>query len=439
MKTKRRNIASYITDRKSITVINVCVYTAIIMLILKNYVVAQYGYLGLAFYSPNVFELILNVCFCVLPCLFIRQSNDKASSFIIWYVYLTLIIPSVIIPFLMEAEAFRFVFINAVISCSFIATLFVINRKREVRLEGNPMPPQLFLNVFLLLFIALLLVTIINFGIPTRLPSLYDVYDLRSQARDIYKESSFMAYIIPWLANCIIPYLLVYAIATKKRFLFFCACVAIIYLFMSTGKKHFLLVFILLVATGKFLIRYRHNFGNLLLTALNLFLCCALLIDSLLPKAYIQDLVIRRSILVPGILAGKYFDFFSDSKNLYMLSQSFLSPFFSKPYELNPPYLIGAHYFNMENMSANTGFVSEGYSNFGIWGIMIYSLIFGVALRMLDNLTFSKQSTPVFLALSIPIAFAFSDSAMFTVLLTHGFLLLLVMAYFYPRKMFRTA
>ena len=96
------------------------------------------------------------------------------------------------------------------------------------------------------------------------------------------------------------------------------------------------------------------------------------------------------------------------------------------PYDVRATNLIGEVYFNRADMSANNGLVSEGYMNFGTWGVLLNIVIVSAYFAVLNSL---KIPTKYF-GLFVLTMFSFLSSSVFTVLLTHGAFALLLVALF---------
>ena len=140
---------------------------------------------------------------------------------------------------------------------------------------------------------------------------------------------------------------------------------------------------------------------------------------------YISSLVVRRVFFIPALLDTYYFDFFKD-KPIYW-SASFLSPFIDYPYDLNPPHLIASHYFNKPEMSSNNGIISDGYTNFGWIGILVNIGIVSTIFSMINSLNINHKFFGLFFVFFITLL----SSALPTVLITHGGIILILVSYLY--------
>jgi len=139
---------------------------------------------------------------------------------------------------------------------------------------------------------------------------------------------------------------------------------------------------------------------------------------------YLESLFIRRVFFVPALLNQFYFDFFADN-HLY-LSHSIFKSFIDYPYELNPSHLIGKEYFSSEVMSANNGFISDGFMNFGIVGIILNIIFVTMLIKFFDDQKISSK----FFGIFILMIFSLLSSFFLTNLLTHGIILLILLTIF---------
>ncbi|MCR9263554.1 MAG: hypothetical protein NXH86_05310 [Flavobacteriaceae bacterium] len=77
-------------------------------------------------------------------------------------------------------------------------------------------------------------------------------------------------------------------------------------------------------------------------------------------------------------------------------------------------------------MDANNGLISDGYMNFGTWGVVINVFIVACYSMILD----SMKVAPKYFGLFVLMLFSFMSSSTPTVMLTHGALALLVISMF---------
>lgn len=144
------------------------------------------------------------------------------------------------------------------------------------------------------------------------------------------------------------------------------------------------------------------------------------------------SLFIRRALFVIANNTFDYYEFFSQNVYVYW-TNSFMSPFFAYPYHLNVPELIGEWRGNPGHV--NNTFLSTGYMQAGLAGLVIYCMLVGVLFRIIDSL--SLQAGPVWFALAvtlIPIQQMLSSADFTTALLSHGIGVNILLLFFARRR-----
>lgn len=258
--------------------------------------------------------------------------------------------------------------------------------------------------------------------------NIMDVYELREE--NPTGSVPFSGYIINWTSKVLLPFLLAFAVVKNKNYLnpssLYILCL-ILLLFSVTGHKGYLFVAPAIFGTI-WLLSTKNFFFNLLLVFIAI--CgVGLLLFYLFDNKLILTLFIRRTLFIPAQLSFYYYDFFQD--NPIYLSNSVFRYFFDYPYELEPPYLIAQHYFNKPEMSSNNGIIADGFMHFGMVGVFIWAMLFSFLLKVLNVITINKNKL-ILWSLILISSRVFSDGSFFTGLLTHGFLLLILIVYFYP-------
>lgn len=148
--------------------------------------------------------------------------------------------------------------------------------------------------------------------------------------------------------------------------------------------------------------------------------------------AYVTSLIVRRVLLVPSMLDGRYTDLF-DILPKYYWSTSRLGEWLSEnPHGIAAPFLIGEEYFGDVTMSANAGMIGSGFSNAGLVGVAIYAVVVGLLISIL-NAYGSRIGHAFVSAASLATVFnVVTSTDLVTALLTHGLLLLLLVLSLFP-------
>lgn len=250
--------------------------------------------------------------------------------------------------------------------------------------------------------------------------------DLVYEVRDDLSLSTLPLgdYLIAWQAQVINVAALVLALYRRKLLVAAVVLGAQLLLFGMTNYKSFL--FAPLLVIGLLVVARTPTrlawavVGGAIGVLLVVKVYFALTDDIMIPSIFV-----RRLFFVPADIHLWFYDFFSDPGNpLVLLSNSFLSAFSAYPYDDALPYLISWAYMGLES-GANVGWLADGYAQFGFAGMVVFSLVLGVLLRITDGVC---RATPLAMStaiVSVP-AMALVNSALFTVLLTHGFLFSIV-------------
>ena len=133
-----------------------------------------------------------------------------------------------------------------------------------------------------------------------------------------------------------------------------------------------------------------------------------------------ESIAVRRLFFIPVIVGDNYFTFFDGHPML--LSHSFLSRWFEYPYTVEPSRLIGEMMYWRTNINCNTGVVADGFMNFGHAGALLFVAGAAVFIRLVS----SQLRDPRCFGLVALLVLTMLNSALFTTLLTHGGLALLL-------------
>ena len=145
----------------------------------------------------------------------------------------------------------------------------------------------------------------------------------------------------------------------------------------------------------------------------------------------LTSLIVRRFLVTPGLLTAGYVQVFDDIDKA-QLAHSVLSPFFDYPYAREPPFLVGAAFFDNPETHANANLMADGFANFGYLGMVAACLVCVALLWALDD---AAEGLPLGFACLVVLmpALALADSGILTTMLTHGFLAAVVLLALAPR------
>lgn len=244
------------------------------------------------------------------------------------------------------------------------------------------------------------------------------MYEVREELQGNVPVS--VAYSLGQLTKAILPSLLLYGLVTKRYWMSGLAALGIAYIFMVNPHKTFLMALapLLFFAFWDHYHRKTTWFITLLLAGIVVSMIMAHQ-GNILPGS----MLVRRSLFTQAFLTHAYFEFFHGAP--LHLSHSFLSGLGEYPHHLPPPYLIGEQYFCSPIMSCNTGFIGDGFMNFGFVGALLFLTLTAIIFHFINALNL----TPIWFGLTFMILFQLQNTYLFTTLISHGLLMqLLLMA-----------
>lgn len=250
---------------------------------------------------------------------------------------------------------------------------------------------------------------------------LLSVYEVRVEY--VQMLGPFLGYFVPWQAYIFNVLLLLFAIYIKRYWLAGLAAVAQLLLFGMTGHKSFLLAPVL--AGGVYFLWTRRHALSWILGGAALMVLVSYAIFLITGDHVVPSLFIRRLFFVPAANHFIYYDFFSQPEHPFvMLSNSILEPFIRYPYDVPITKVISWTYWGRD-FNPNVGYLGDAFSHFGFMGMFLFSIILGLFLRIVDSVGSRLPSNVVAAVIATP-AMALTNSALFTSLLTHGFILAMI-------------
>lgn len=378
-----------------------------------------YAYNGF-YLSLNQFKLFESYFILFILFMFMDKDERKFSSIVIRMLLLIMVIPTLSLYALKDLPRIFLYFF----SFSFLLTLILIRLPtiKLIKLKVNPTFGKMLLVVISLVTYVILLG--LN-GIPTlKALDLLSVYEIRSE---VNYGPTFMGYFVNWQAKIINMFLFGFAFYYRKYFLMFFAFGLQVLLFLITGHKSFLFLPLFIFAVI-YVVERRKMFTLSMLGILIVW--AASYIYYLFNGSILYiSLFVRRVFLVPAQNYFYYYDFFSENPFMY-LSHSILKYFVDKPYEMHIPNLIGQVYYNNENTWVNTGYLGDAYMNFGFLGMILFSILLGFILLLIDSVS---KMIPLAIVIATLLGGFFSlvDGALLTNLLTNGILVGIIILIFY--------
>jgi len=434
IKSRRMIVASELKSRMGLFFL-AFLYVVVLHVVYTRLVSVQWSYMGYVYNDPPILDVVMAWLASSLIGLWMPVDINRPSKVVYWMLYLFVIIPVILTTvYINGAFLDPFLRISLPILVSFLSIGFFYKipllKVRKLRISN-----QTFWTCLVLALLVSYAYVLAIFGPHLEFVSIFseDVYSTRLAARNVAR-GELIGYVMVWSGKVLNPFLIAYGLNSKKYFPVVVGICGQILLYSADASKITLLS--MLVFFGLFLLlsKSRKQAGLNIFVVIICVVMVSCLLDYFLNSNVFVSLLGRRQIFTHGLLTTYYFDFFSTNPKAHMGYNKLLSNFVDYSYTEAPSFLIGHYYFGSSSMNANENFWAYAYADFGYFGLFVYGIIVGVLFWLCDSLT-----SPVPIQFSAIVVFSplFSlvNGSLFTSLLTHGILLLLVFLWVIPQTL----
>lgn len=252
------------------------------------------------------------------------------------------------------------------------------------------------------------------------LQNVYETREVFSKIKDPY-----FGYTYGWFNRFIIPSLFVFAIYLKSKRIAILTLFLLIYLYLLGAHKS------VLYGTVLVIVFYRYNYLTIIkfiykgiITLIILSIILAVFFDNNLLAIF----TIRRALFIPSLLDLAYFDLFDG--NYQYWSEGVLKGITEYSYDKSHTYIISEKYFQQGDMASNNGIISDGFMNAGMIGVTLNIMIVSLYFSIMNKLNISSKFFGLFIFLFVSLI----SSSLTTILLTHGAIVLLILAFVFLKN-----
>lgn len=296
-----------------------------------------------------------------------------------------------------------------------IALLITTPKMKIVTIKGGK---HLFNIIAMIITIGVYGFLIADGGLSRINFNLSKVYEFREL--NSYSSNPIFAYLIPWQGYVINLSVMGIALYNKKfkqatLFLFLQ-----LLLFAMTSHKSFLFAPFLLV--GIYLLNKKSSRERYLLWfsyGASMLVALTMGFYKISDSIMLPSILIRRLFFIPANLNFIYYDFFQNREK-FLLSHSVLEGITDTYSNITPVGLVSKVLYNQPS-GANASFFADAYANFGVFGIVMFTVLLVLLFKIIDSIT---EGIPRYISISILLIpfMSLTNSAFFTSLLTHGIL-----------------
>lgn len=378
------------------------------------YVVSPvYAYAGFTV-SNDTASVIESYMLTLIICLIVPSSISKPSDFLIWMLAVCSLTPSLTYYAIHSgSRMFMYTMVFSFICVVLMSKLPII--KIGTLKEGRT------IGIFLLCTaVAIVLASMMaKGGLRHFNLDLSRVYEHRREVGALI-STGLWGYINTWSFKVINPTLIGWALWQKRiKLVIVFTCLQAMFYGISSHKS---VLFYPILIIALYLFAESRNALHLMTLGLILVILLSSAFSVLADFHWFSSLFIRRVFLVPAQLNFVYHELFSQIGYVFM-SNSVLAWLFDYPFHVSPPLLVSEYLYGHHNTWVNNGFLATGYMHFGYAGMIVFSLIVGMLIWVVDLLIHNR--VPLWLGLSVvtvPFFSLFTSADLSTALLTHGIL-----------------
>jgi len=385
-------------------------------------------YLGFIYRSLSIVELAVSVLFFIIPVIILPVNPRRPSDYTVWVLYLFSYVPTALLSVhILNRGILDIISLLLMLLIAFILFfysrlhIFTIVPKIKINFKKIDIILLFLLFIIILLYVWNLIGYRLNLDIST-------IYERRLAVRETIVSSSICAYILCFSKRCMLLICVYFGVAKKRPFYLVIAVLLAIGLFSLDGTKTSLLIPCVLGVLAWLLIA-NPNRSSLFLPISILLICLVGLAEFLFNHSQlVNNYLVRRICIVPGVLNSYYWEFFSVNPK-GMLTDSILRHFMEPVYDVPLPFIIGWEYLRNVQTNANTGIWMGWYAHFGIAGVFAASVIGGFIVGLIDKLT--KSGLYVFGCLvCFAIGITWTEQMLHTSLLTGGIVFFIIILLF---------
>lgn len=404
------------------TVGAILILKALLEILYVNFVHEYFIYNGFHL-DVNYFKFIETFIFTIVLSIFIAniEKYKKPSRIVIYILFINLFIPISILYWMRDES--RVFYITAIVF--FAILIAIVTRIKVPNIPKPTLSNKVILGSSIVFTIVVYSFLIYTGGLSRFNLNLLDVYETREAYANVKK--GYFSYFVTWQAHIVNMFFLVYGVFRRNKWVIGVALLLQVFLFSMTNFKSHLFIPIAVLAV---LFIGRMKFKNLLfliLSGISGGLITLYILFIINNNNLLLSIFVRRLFFVPANLHYVYYDYFSQHEKYYLINTIVGKPFkyFMEIEVTNPVQLIAQEVFGRD-FSPNVGVIADAYLNFGIYGVVIFALILGIYLLIMDGITESMDAFSVMALILMP-SMALVNSALFTSLITHGLVPVLIL------------
>ena len=389
-----------------------------------------FSYEGYTLAWPGPATMLWLLLLALAPAVALPRSLSRPSAFIVWWLYLAVYIPSILVPALslsLSWEKLLPLHLSLLLS---MGLLCLACSARLLAMGQVKLSPTVFWSTFALIWLAGLAFAYAKSSVVANIGSVLrgaTEYGIRSQVYQIVTGGNrVLGYVLGELGQALNPFLIAVGILRRRGLYLAAGIIGQVIVFGVTGFKTVVLSALFLPLAFLLIRRWRSNFGLAFTSGVIVIMLVCVIVDRASGNILFSSLFTRRTLAGPGLLTGFYFEHFSQVSHAgiaYHLHRD--------ASVIDASREIGLVYFGSSNVDANANLWAEGFADLGVLGVLGFTFIAGLMIWLYDSVA-RRRNLELAVLLAVMPAVALSNSAPTTVLITHGGLAAAILLYLVP-------
>lgn len=364
------------------------VYYLVLMLDYEHLISPRFQYMGFYFRDIGIGQILMDLAFVIVPAFWLPIRGEKPSQLAATFIYLISYVPTILMVSVMNGQItsdltvlkiFVMIAMCIIIGVPKLVPSFTIP---TIRLSSGG-----YLFLLLLMCGAAFYYIGRTHGFSLRMHAITEVYSQRDEYKAALGATGMSNYLSGILRGVAGPILITVGITSRRYWLSGVGVFLCLFIFSVQGSKSAMLA-PAYVAVTYVLVRYFSKRALLLSLAGTVGIVIVGSLTADVSKLYmINDLFVRRILIMQGMLFECYYEAFADSEPL-MLRHSILRFLGDAPI-VSPETYIGKYYFSNTNHAnaahANANILVDGFINLHLVGILISAVFSALFLTALDR------------------------------------------------------
>jgi hypothetical protein len=408
-------------------------YAVAFRLVYDTYISPIFGYSGLRDRQSSLGELIFSWSCIGLVSAALPLRIDRPSGVFAWMLYAFVYVPTLCMTFIIGLNPPEFYIPSLIaLTLAIVAVGWTSQLPLPVVAPHSDRPLTTLWRVFLILLVILSAILWLKFRAIMNFSGINNIYYQRYAASQI--SNGIFGYIRTYYNFVVGVGLIAIGLSTRRPTSFALGILSFFFSYMIDAQKVSLIIpawCIVIYAMQAF----TPNMSILYTGGLTLMVFVSSVVGrSTSIFRFILDLIIVRSIAVPGQAFQLYSDFFEKMGHTWWSNVKGINLIVPPPraYASDSSWpslglLIGREYFGINSrMNANANlFAGEGEAAAGAFGVLVIGVLLAIWLRYLDRAAVGWDRAFV-LVISAPMALSLTNGHLSTILLSFGGLFWLV-------------